>query len=124
MNAIRFAAAATLLMFGGAASAQTATANEAGCIIVSNAFANTVKDADAQKIAEASLYFYLGRIDEHATAAQLKPIFDAQAKTITDANASALMAACVKELQAKTELVEGLQPKSAAQSPTKKPEGR
>jgi len=132
MNGIRFAAAAALLTIGGAASAQTATNTDAGCIIVSNAFAHSVKDTEAQKIAEASLYFYLGRIGEHATAAQLKPIFDAAAKTITDATAPALMSACVKELQAKTELVEGLQPKPPAQpqsptknqSPTKTPQGR
>ena len=35
------------------------------------------------KLAEASMYFYLGRIG-HATSAQVKAQFDQQSKTITD----------------------------------------
>ena len=67
------ATAAALLMTSAEASAQTAT--DARCIILSNAFAKAGKDADAQKLAEATLYFYLGRINM-TSGPQLKALLD------------------------------------------------
>ena len=121
MKAHRIALALTLLLTSGAAVAQTAT--DAQCLLLSNVFAKNAKDANAQKAAEAALYFYLGRIGEHATAAQLKTLFDAQGKGITDATAGNLMNACLQNLQSKVQLVQSLAPAPAQGSPaTKKPE--
>jgi hypothetical protein len=117
MTLMRIMLAAALLTASGAAAAQTAT--DAGCFLLSNAFARNAKDANTQKAAEAAVYFYLGRIGSQATAAQLKALFDSQAKTITDATAPAMMNACVKELQSKADLVQSLAPKPAAQPPKK-----
>jgi hypothetical protein len=113
MTLTRIVIAAVLLTTSGAAAAQSAT--DAGCFLLSNAFAQSSKDANAQKAAEAASYFYLGRIGSQATAAQLKTLFDDQAKKITDATAPAMMTACVKELQAKAALVQSLAPKQPAQ---------
>jgi hypothetical protein len=113
----RIAFAAALLATSGAAAAQSAT--DANCFILSNAFAQNAKEPNAQKAAEAASYFYLGRIGSHASAAQLKALFDAQAKTITDATAPAMMSDCIKELQAKADLVQSLAPKQPAQPPKK-----
>ena len=116
------AAAAALLMTSAEASAQTAT--DARCIILSNAFAKAGKDADAQKLAEATLYFYLGRINM-TSGPQLKALLDQQVKTITDATAGDQMNECVKGLQAKMQLMQSLAPPPAATTtPPKKPEGR
>jgi hypothetical protein len=123
MRIITIAIAAALLTTSGAALAQTAT--EARCIVLSNVFAKEGKDANAQKLAEVSLYFYLGRVGPQASAAQLKALLDQQARTITDANAGALMGECVKNVQAKLKLlsdVAGLAQPAA--KPPAKPEGR
>lgn len=106
MKPTLIAIAAASLMSSGVAEAQSAT--DAQCLLLSNAFAAQSKDANAQKTAEASLYFYLGRIRDQSTAAQLKPLFDAQAKTITQANAGTLMDACVKKLQDNLQLIHSL----------------
>lgn len=111
------ALAATLLMTSGAAAAQSTT--DAGCILLSNVFAKAAKTPEAQKAAEASLYFYLGRVSDSTTSAQLKALFDAQPKTLSDAKAGEMMNACVKAIQTKVELLQSLAPQ-----PTKKPEGR
>jgi hypothetical protein len=119
MNATRTFIAAALLVSSGAAGAQSAS--DAQCFILSNAFAAQAKEADAQKAAEASIYFYLGRIRDGATGTQLKSLFDAQAKTITQANASTLLNACIKNVQEKQQLVQSIAPKAQQPAP---PPGR
>lgn len=121
-NAI--AVGAALLATSGAATAQSAT--DARCILLSNVFAQQVKDANAQKAAEASLYFYLGRISSAATAAQMKALFESQGKTITNANAGALMSDCAKAVQTKVDMLQSLAPQPAAAKPAKPtpPQGR
>jgi hypothetical protein len=119
MKATRLALAAALLTTGGAATAQTA--NDARCILLANAFAGQSKDANQKKVAEDSLYFYLGRIDGQPTAAQMKTVMDAQAKTLTDANAGPMMGECVKAVQAKVQLLQTLAAQSAPPAQTKPP---
>lgn len=117
MNVLRISLAATLLASGGAAAAQTAT--DAQCIVVSNVFANQAKDENAKKIAEASVYFYLGRIGNAITSAQLKTLLEVQAKTLTQANAGPTMGKCAAAIQAKVALLQSLAPpaKAAAAKP-------
>ena len=110
MNATRILIAAALLTSSGAAAAQSAT--DAQCFILSNAFAAQAKDANAKDAAHASVFFYLGRIREGATGPQLKALFDAQAKTITQANAGSLLDACIKTVQTKQELIQSISPQA------------
>ncbi|HEX5257627.1 MAG TPA: hypothetical protein VFW35_02465 [Sphingomicrobium sp.] len=117
MKSLRIALAATLLMTGAAASAQSAT--DARCLLLSSAFAKQNQDANAQKLAEASFYFYLGRIGASATPAQLKALFDQQSKTLSDTTAGGLMNACAKEFQAKVELINSLGSPPPATPPKK-----
>lgn len=119
MKTIQAALAAALLASSGAAAAQTAT--DAQCLIVSNAFARGAKDADAQKTAEATLYFYLGRVGDRMTSAQLKTLLDTETKTITEKTAGATMNKCVQVVGSKVQLLENLSPAPPA---AKKPEGR
>lgn len=112
MKALGILTAIALFTTGGAAAAQTAS--DAQCIIVSNAYASQAKDAEAKKIAEASVYFYLGRISNTMTVAQLKALLDAQTKTLTQANAGPTMGKCAAAIQAKVEMLKSL---SAAAKP-------
>ena len=119
MKSFRIALAASLLTTGAVASAQTA--NDARCILLSSAYAKAAKDANAQKFAEASFYFYLGRIAPGATATQLKALFNQQTKGLTDATAAGLMDSCAKEFQAKVQLIDAIggPPPAAATTPKK-----
>ena len=103
MKALTIALATALLATGGAATAQTAS--DAQCILLSNAYAGQAKDAEGKEVAEASLYFYLGRISNSTTAAQLKTLLDAQSKTITQATAGPAMTKCAAAIQAKVDML-------------------
>ena len=104
MKSLEIAVAASLLMTSGAAAAQSA--NDARCLILSNSLAQTGKTDGDKKIGESSFYFYLGRIGASATSAQLKTLFEQQAKTITDATAATLMTACANAVGEKVKLVQ------------------
>lgn len=116
MKALNIALATALLATGGAAAAQTAS--DAQCIVLSNAFAGQAKDARAKEIAEASLYFYLGRVG-NMTAAQLKTLLDAQSKTITQANAGPAMSQCAATIKSKVDMLNSI--KGAAKTTPAKP---
>ena len=124
MKLTKILAVAALIAPVTAASAQSAT--DARCILLANVFAGQSKDANQQKVAEDTLYFYLGRMSGQPTPAQMKTAMDAQAKTITDANAGTLMGECVKAVQAKVQLLQTLaaQSQPPAAKPPAKPEGR
>ena len=123
MKALSLALAAAFLTVGSAAAAQSTT--DARCIVLATAFANQSKDANQQKIAEDSLYFYLGRLNGQPSTAQFKAMLDAQGKTITDANAGSLMGDCVKAVQAKVQLLQSLAtPPTPATKPPANPQGR
>jgi hypothetical protein len=102
MKAFTIALATALLATGGAATAQTAS--DAQCIVLSNAYAGQAKDAQAKELAEASLYFYLGRVG-NMTAAQLKTMLDAQAKALTPATAGPAMNKCAEVIQSKVDML-------------------
>jgi hypothetical protein len=121
---IHMALAAALLATSGAAAAQSTT--DARCIVLASNFANQSTDANQRKIAEDSLYFYLGRIQGQPSAAQMKTVMDAQAKTLTDANAGTLMGECVKPVLAKVQLLQtvGAQSQPQKSKPPADPQGR
>jgi len=129
MNFIRIALAGTLLLAGPAATAQTV--NDAQCIILSNVFAKESKEPQQQKAAEAAVYFYLGRVRDGTTSAQLKALFDQASKPLTDATIGPKMNDCVKSIQTKVNLLQSLAPAQPAGAkpatttpPQKKPDGR
>ena len=119
MKATHLALAAALLGVSGTAAAQTAT--DARCILLANIFASQSKDARQQKIAEDTLYFYLGRINGQPTSAQMKAAVDQQGKAITNANAGTLMGECVKPVQAKVQLLQSIASPPPPPPPTTKP---
>ena len=120
MKPISIILAAALLVTSGAAAAQSAT--DARCIVLATGFANQSKDANQQKMAEDTLYFYLGRLGGQPISAEFKAALDAQSKTITDANAGTLMGECVNAVKAKVQLLQSLAP-PPAKAPAN-PQGR
>ena len=120
MNAAPIALAAALLAMAGPAAAQTAT--DARCIVLATGFAKQSKDANQEKVAEDTLYFYLGRVNGQPTSAQFKAALDEQAKSITDANAATQMGECVNAVKAKVQLLQSLVP--AQPKPAPQPQGR
>ena len=119
MKALKIALAASMLASGGAATAQTAS--DLQCIVVSNAFAGAAKEDNAQKIAEASVYFYLGRISNSMTGPQLKALLDAQVKTLTAQTAPGVMNNCASAIQTKVNLLQSISgaPAKPAATPAK-----
>ena len=108
MKPLSIMLAAALLVTSGAAAAQSA--GDARCIVLAAGFANQSKEANQQKIAEDTLYFYLGRVGGQTSSAEFKAALDAQSRTITDANAATLMAGCVGAVKAKVQLLQSLAP--------------
>ena len=106
MKIITIALAAALLGTSGAAVAQSA--GDAQCLILSNAFAKSAKDDQQKKVAEASMYFYLGRIGDGMSGPQLKALRDAQAKSINEKTAATAMNGCVQAVESKINLVESV----------------
>ena len=119
MKSIHLALGAALLGASGTATAQSAT--DARCILLANSFAQQSKDATHLKIAEDTLYFYLGRINGQPTAAQMKAAIDQQGKALSDANAGTLMGDCVKAVQEKVQLLQSVAQQS---KPPASPQGR
>lgn len=119
MNA-RLALIATLMLTTASGQPQTKSSapptaavkapapTTAGCLLVSNAFANSSTDDKDRTLARASLYFFMGRIDNGTTAAQLKAAFAAQERVINNANASEVMNECLKLVQAKSDLLKSV----------------
>jgi len=68
------------------------------CLLASNFFARTEKDAQKRQLAGAASAFYLGRLDARISNEQLKTAVQAQAKTMPAASLGPTMTACVKRL--------------------------
>lgn len=93
-------AAAAMLAAPATAVAQT-PAQDVRCLIASNIFANTEKDAAKRQAAGAARLFYLGRVDARVNGASLPGALTAEARGITAANVGATMTSCIKSMQGK-----------------------
>jgi hypothetical protein len=71
------------------------------CLLASNFFARTEKDADKKQLAGAASAFYLGRLDARISNDQLRNMVLTQAKTLTGASVAPLMNNCAKRLAQK-----------------------
>ncbi|NNM76262.1 hypothetical protein HJG53_05010 [Sphingomonas sp. ID1715] len=89
------------------AAAQTAE-QDVRCLIVSNIFSQTEKDAAKRQVAGAARLFYLGRVDARMSGPALKTALVAQAKSVTAENAGPAMTACARSMQGKMAALQGL----------------
>lgn len=91
--------AAAALVLGTASPAAAQQVSDVRCLLVTNLFAKNAKDAKARQAAEASKFFYLGRINGRLNATQLKSQALAASKTLNAKNASQVMTACAQQVQ-------------------------
>ena len=89
------------------ALAQTAE-QDVRCLIVSNIFSQTEKDAGKRQVANAARLFYLGRVDARIAGPALRNTLVAQAKGITAENAGPAMTACARSMQGKMAALQAL----------------
>ena len=112
MSRIALLAIGALALTAVPASAQTP--NDVRCLLVSNVFAKAGKAEKERKIAEATMYFYLGRIAGRFSDAQLKAAFDAQQKAIKGMNGAPIMTACARNMTTSASKVQTLSQSAAA----------
>jgi hypothetical protein len=105
-------AATVLLLSSGSALAQT-PAEDVKCLVASNIFANTEKDAAKRQVSTAARLFYLGRVDARLGGGQLQTTLTTAAKGITAANVGATMTTCVKSMQGKLAALQALSQQAA-----------
>jgi len=86
------------------AAAQATT--DVKCLMASNLFSKAAKDPKARTVAEAAKYFYLGRVSGRLNEQQLRVQMQAQAKTITKANAGNVMNACTRQMGSGAAMIE------------------
>lgn len=102
-------------MVAGPALAQSN--NDVRCVLASNAATKVSKSVNEQRVAEATMHFYLGRIDGKYDSARLQAAFATQLKTLTGKNIGPTMQACYAYAQQRMQFVRGV---GARLSPPKK----
>src|SRR4028118_38324 len=95
-HVIMLMAAGPLFLAGAPAWAQNQA--DLRCLMVSNFFQKSGQGDRAKKIAEATAYYYLGRIQGQFTDPQLKAALSAQAKALKGAKMGELMAQCANQM--------------------------
>ena len=105
MRIRRMASLAAVALLTSAPAAAQAT-NDVKCLMASNLFSKAAKDPKARTVAEAAKFFYLGRLSGRISEQQLRAQMQAQAKTITKANAGNVMNACTRQMQSGAAMIE------------------
>lgn len=80
----------------------------AGCLLVSNLVAKNANDPKDRNLAQLSLQFFLGRIDERTSPQQLKSDLQQKGHLITKTNATSLMNACLHQMQTKSRMLQSV----------------
>ena len=93
------AIAITVALIASAGPARAQVGNDVKCLLASNLFANSAKDPKVRTSAEASKFFYLGRIYGRLDATQFKTQVLAQQKSITKSNAGQIMNGCARQMK-------------------------
>ena len=104
-----------LVALAGAAHAEPPVNENIRCIMLSNLYANGAKDEHLREIASDSRFFYLGRIADSMTEAQIKAAAIAEGKTISNANAGAEMNRCAEPMIARAKLMSAVSASLAQQ---------
>ena len=98
--------AAILGSIAGPAASQAA--DDVQCLMVSNFFAKSASDANARKVAEATTYYFLGRVAGRMSESQLRASLASQQNALKRANMSLLMQRCARTVRVSAEQVQTL----------------
>lgn len=99
-----------------AAPASAATAQDVRCFMLSNLFAQRAGTDQAKKLAQASGFYYLGKLQGMGDA-DLRRLIAEQQKQITPANASRDMQTCARTVQASGQRIQSFAPAQPAPRP-------
>lgn len=91
----RIASFLALAICANPASAQSV--DDVKCILASNIFVKAAKDDKMKHIAEDAAYFYLGRMNRFKPA-DLRLAINQQKKSLSSANAGAIMNLCARNM--------------------------
>ena len=97
----------TVALTSFASPAQAQTASDVRCLLASNLFAKSAKEPKTRLAAEASKFFYIGRIHGRMNVSQLRAQMVAQKKAITTTNAGPIMNSCARQMEAGVKMVQG-----------------
>lgn len=89
-----------------AAAAAVPAPTTAGCLLVSNIFAKHATEEKDRSLGQLLVYFFMGRIDDRTSEDRLKLDLQEQRRAINDSNATALVNACLQEMQSKAQMLE------------------
>lgn len=99
-------AGASLPPTPAAAAAAVPAPTTAGCLLVSNIFAKHATEEKDRSLGQLLVYFFMGRIDDRTSEDRLKLDLQEQRRAINDSNATALVNACLQEMQSKAQMLE------------------
>ena len=88
------------------AAAPAPAPTTAGCLLVSNAFAKHATEEKDRTLGQLLVYFFMGRIDDRMNVDELKSALSEQRRGINDSNATALVNACLRQMQTKAQMLE------------------
>lgn len=109
MTSYRMLGLAAALAAGiGTAPARAQEINDVRCLLASNAATKVAKDASERRVTEATLHFYLGRLDGKFNSAQLAIAFANQLKTLNGLNIGPTMQACYRHAQQRMMFVQSV----------------
>ena len=91
-----------------AAPAQAQSVDDVRCLLVSNAASKLAKDPNEKRLTDATLHFYLGRIDGKYNETQLAAAFATQIKSLVGVNVGPTMQACFQYAQQRMKVVQGV----------------
>lgn len=109
---MRYLIAAAALLVAPAAIAQTPN-EDVRCLIASNIFANSEKDAAKRQAAGAARLFYLGRVDARVSGGSLPNALTTEARGISAANVGPIMTGCIKSMQGKMTALQAISQQAA-----------
>jgi hypothetical protein len=112
-------AAAATAAFLAAGPAAAANAEDVRCFMLSNLFAQKAATDQAKKLAQASGFYYLGKL-QGMSDAELRRLIAEQQKQITQATASRDMQTCAKAVQSSGMRIQSFAPPQPAPAPAQR----
>lgn len=82
--------------------------NDVQCLMVSNFYAKSASDANARKVAEATTYFFLGRVAGRMNESQLRASLAAQQNALKRVDMNTVMQRCARTVRVSAEQVQSL----------------
>jgi hypothetical protein len=86
------------------------TPGDVRCLLLSNGFAKSSNNVEAQQAARLAASFFFGKVDGRWNGAQLRPIVAQQKKTIKAATAGPEMQRCIQQMQASIKRTQAVAP--------------